>query len=158
MEASKEFVEGKHNIGWVGSSFKEKLYGESFEPVQLGSYGVLPRDMNDAAIESELKPGFCTLGDVHALLKSDNQVFKDGNWNLFYFPSFVVRVSWVGGVWGVSAWHRDDSAWFPGIRVFSPANGRSGPMIAGPSGGLTLESVHARLQKLESLINPELLK
>lgn len=82
---------------------------------------VLPRNMIDAQIESELKPGYCTLGDVLAFLEEAPKKYKDGNWNLFYTPAFVVSVRWNGDEWRVSAWGRDGRGWDADSRVFSPA-------------------------------------
>jgi hypothetical protein len=83
--------------------------------------------MTDAEIESELKPGICELGDVLAFLKNASEECKDGYWNLFYFPAFVVGVGWGAGFggWGVSAWDRGDGDWSDAYRVFSPATRHS---------------------------------
>lgn len=43
--------------------------------------------------------------------------------NLFYTPSRVVCVYWIGGLWRVLDWYRDDGEWRAGHRVFSPATG-----------------------------------
>lgn len=146
MKASEEFVVGKHGIGWVDYDFKSRYGSESFEPVAtLGTYQTLPRYMSDKAIESELKPGICTLGDVLALLEGAPQESKDGNWNIFYVGAFVVGVRWIDVAWYVGTWHRGDSVWYAGVRVFSPATGAQ-DLVAGPSDSLTLE---ARVRALE---------
>ena len=158
MNSSEEFKVGKHSIGFVNSSFIERFEEQDFEAVTTPPRAIrLPQYMNNAQIESELKPGLCTLGDVLAVLDSTDLTYRDGNWNLFYFPSCVVSVCWDswGGSWGVSAWHRDGGVWNEGDRVFSPASDRLEHSV--PS-GLSLESLDARLKKIERIINPELLK
>lgn len=158
MKTSEGFVVGKHGIGYVSSSFISRIGDTEFEPVSAPPRAItLPRDMNDAVIESELKPGICTLGDVLAVMDSSDKAFKDGYANIFYLPSCVVLVYWYGGEWSVDDWGRDDSAWSAGGRVFSPASGRSSTVSSGPT-DLSLESLDARLKKIEGLINPKLLK
>lgn len=149
MKASKEFVVGKHNIGFVGSNFKEHFSGEEFESRPMPTFQKLPRSMNDATIESELKPGICELGDVLAFLDNAPQECKDGYWNLFYFSAFVVFVGWDDGVWRVLTWRRDGHVWGAGGRVFSPETGNS---VAKASDTLSLESLDARLKKVEGFI------
>lgn len=124
MEALKEFKIGKHNIGYVSDSFKERFEGVGFDAYsdnRCPPFQKLPRAMNDAAIESELKPGLCSLADVLAFLDNAPEECKDGSWNLFYTPSFVVRVRWHGGGWRVSTWERDGRGWDADYQVFSPA-------------------------------------
>lgn len=127
MKAGNEFVEKKHNIGYVTSFFTEKFGDMEFEEKKLPTFQKLPRTMSDAEIESELKPGICTLGDVVAFMDSVPEECRDGNFNLFYTPAFVVDVHWSSdsGGWFVDAWYRDDDWWFSDYRVFSPATDRS---------------------------------
>lgn len=157
MKSSKEFAVGKHGIGYVSSSFTSRIGDVEFESVAwLPRPTILPRDMTDAEIESELKPGMCTLGDVLAVMDSADKAFKDGYANIFYFPSCVVYVCWDGDEWRVFAWDRVGRAWCAGARVFSPASGRA--LETSGTKDLSLESLDARLKKLEGLINPDLLK
>jgi hypothetical protein len=156
MKTSTEFKVGKHGIGYVSSSFISRIKVEEFEPVSAPPRAiVLPRNMTDEKIESELKPGISTLGDVLAVLTSENLEYRDGRLNLFYTPSCVVSVYWDGDGWRVYGWARDGYEWDGGYRVFSPATVSSEPMTSGP---MSLESLDARLKKLESIINPSLLK
>lgn len=144
IEAKKEIKEGKHGIGYVSSSFESRFYDKEFDSVKTPpSFQKLPRNMTDAQIESELKPGFCTLGDVLAVIQSDNAEFKDGNWNLFYFEACVVVVGWRGSYWDVLAFDRDDRAWAAGRRVFSPATGNSATVSSVPSDSEALGSLTA---------------
>lgn len=123
LNSTNEFVVGKNNIGFVSSDFKTRFPDIDFEPKTLGSFQTLKRGMTDADIESELKPGICDLGDVYAFLQNPPQGTKNGDWNLFYTPSFVMYVRWDAdsGYWIVNAWGRDGFGWSAGIRVFSPA-------------------------------------
>lgn len=138
--ASKEFLVGNHNIGYIYDSFTERFGKEKFSVRKLGTYQTLSKYMTDAQIESELKPGICELGDVLAFLDNAPTESKDGNWNLFYTKSFVVFVRWHAdsGEWRVGAWLRDDCEWVQGNRVFSPATDHSESL--GSSVTLTLES------------------
>lgn len=158
MKTIEEFQVGKNNIGYISSLFFSHV-PEYFEKVTevRWSTTILSRTMTDTQIESELKPGTCTLGDVLAVIKSEDASFKDGYANIFYFPSCVVGVNWGGVEWGVVDWGRGGGAWGAGSRVFSPASGRSDTVSSGPT-DLSLESLDARLKKIEGLINPELLK
>lgn len=121
MNSAVEFVKGKHNIGYVDSEFQTRFKDVEFSVRSAPSFQKLPRSMNDATIESELKPGFCELGDIIAFLDNPPEGTKDGNWNLFYTPAFVVRVYWDDGEWCVYAWRRFGYEWRDARRVFSPA-------------------------------------
>lgn len=158
LTASEVFAEGKYQIGYVSPYFKECFYKSFFEEVKSApTWQTLSRTMSDAEIESTLKPGNCTLGDVLSIIESTDPAYKDGNWNLFYMPTCVVSVYWNAGygAWNVDAWQRDVDVWDAGGRVFSPAT-RSVTQIS--SDTLTLESLDARLKKIEAIINPDLLK
>lgn len=138
MKALDEFVVGKRSIGYVSSDFKERFGSIEFEKRAMPTFQKLPRAMSDTTIESELKPGFCELGDVIAFLDNPPADSKDGNWNLFYTSAFVVRVRWGGDEWGVGAWERGGDAWRAGARVFSPATVGSVTQDSGHSDALTL--------------------
>lgn len=158
MKFNEEFQIGKHKIGYLSSTFKEAFKDSEFVSVLVPAYQKLPRRMSDAAIESELKPGICTLGDLITFMDNAPEECKDGWYNLFYFPSFVVDVDWHGGEWYVDAWGRGDGEWIADFRVFSPATTKPSESSSSASSSLTLESLDARVRKLESLINPALLK
>ncbi len=121
MEVKKEFREGSNNIGYLYSEFYKNVIVEDFQPKSaVGKFQTLKRSMADVEIEGELKPGYCTLGDVFALLKSEDKTFRDGNLNLFYLSSCVVRVDWLDGRWRVHAWRRGGARLVCGpSRVFS---------------------------------------
>lgn len=127
MQVQDEFVVGKHNIGWVSSYLIEKIGEEKLEQNKLPTFQILSRHMTDSQIESELKPGICTMSDIYSFLKNPPQESKDGNWNLFYTRAFVIDVRWGAGSgeWHVDAWQRDGNGWNAGIRVFSPATKHS---------------------------------
>lgn len=126
LKASKEFVEGKHSIGYVSSGFMGYFGKTSFESRSMPTFQKLETRMSDFEIEEKLKPGLCELGDILAFMENAPKECKDGNWNLFYTASCVVHVHWFGGEWFVRACDRGVSAWDAGRRVFSPANVRSG--------------------------------
>lgn len=153
--ASKEFVVGKNNIGYISTRFTEEFRKAQFASKPMPTFRKLGKSMTDAQIESELKPGMCELGDVLTFLENAPEECKDGWSNLFYFPSFVVRVVWRDGPWSVSAWDRDGSGWSGYFRVFSPATGNSKPLNStlDSSEALTLISeIEASLAKLKKLI------
>lgn len=148
-KASEEFKVGINEIGYVYSSFASRFSGQEFEmPIAAPSSKKIPRFMSDAEIESEFKPGSCTLGDVLAVLRSDNPEYKDGNWNLFYFEACVVDVNWNSGRgdWSVSAWGRGGGKWGAGNRVFSPATD------AEALGTMPSETLALRLAELKKTI------
>lgn len=118
---------GKHQIGYINERFLEHFKDVEFEAKTLPKFQKLPRYMTDAEIESELKPGFCELGDILAFLDGAPEECKDGYWNLFYIPSFVVHVHWDGTRWNVHAWDRDGYDWSARHRVFAPATESSKP-------------------------------
>jgi hypothetical protein len=126
-KSSEEFAVGKHSIGYVSSDFKSKFGSTEFDERPMPTFQKLGRSMKDAAIESELKPGTCELGDVLAFMDNAPQECKDGYANLFYFPACVVCVRWGAdyAAWYVDTWDRRGREWSAGCRVFSPATGRS---------------------------------
>lgn len=128
MKTSSEFKVGKHSIGWVDSSFLDRM-PETFEEGTSLPFQQLPRVMTDAEILKELNVSECNLGDVIAFLKNPPEGTKDGYWNLFYMNGFVVRVSWYagGGGWDVGAWSRGSRDWVASFRVFSPATDTRAP-------------------------------
>lgn len=123
LKASEEFVSGKHNIYYVNSRFTEEFKDTQFEQRPVPTYQKLARSMKDVEIEYELKPGYCSLGDILAFIENASSECKNGYSNLFYFPQFVVGVRWSDGDWDVYAWYRDGSVWLGNYRVFSPATG-----------------------------------
>lgn len=148
--ASKVFVKGQHNIGFVSSSFTEH-FGE-MEVEELGvvlQSQTLPRALNDKEIFKELGATECTLGDIIATLDAATDDMKDGKWNLFYVQgtSRVVGVIWSASVrvWSVSGWGRDGSAWGEGLRVFSPATDARASALSTSS--LSLESAIAAVKE-----------
>lgn len=146
FNATKEFKEGEHSIGYVSSTFEKEFKNVEFEKCSVPTFQVLPRDMTDVEIESELKPGMCELGDLQAFLENPPKESKDGSYNLFYFKSFVVDVRWLGAYWHVYAWGRDGGGWLAGDRVFSPATTAGALEHSGPS-DLNLESAIALVKK-----------
>lgn len=153
LQAAEEFKAGKHEIGYVSSTFGDKFKKSKFHTVSLLPRSIaLPRRMTDSEIESELKPGLCTLGDVLAILNSKDKTYRDGKWNLFYFGACVVSVRWRGDAWDVRAWARGGRGWPGGARVFSPATDRD------TEDTLTLQELDTRIKKIETVINPQLLK
>lgn len=105
MKTKEAFIEGKNNIGWVGSTFKEKFYDTSFivkeaEGLQTKT---LERSMNDREILAELKPQAVTLGDVLVFLSKANK----SDWYIFYVNDTK------GTLWAVSArWFSGYGGWF----------------------------------------------
>lgn len=160
MKFNEEFQVGNHQIGWLSSNFTDAFKESDIVSVMMPTFQKLGRPMSDYAIESELKPGICTTGDVLAFLDGAPQECKDGWANLFYFPSFVVRVHWYAGSgeWGVDAWGRVGLDWYSGGRVFSSATDKRSVAEPSASDVLTLESLHLRLSKIEKIIHPDLLK
>lgn len=140
MKTTTEFKVGKHGIGWISDTFAERVGISEFEKSVMPRVHTLQHYMTDAEIENEITKGqYASLGDVLAVLDSIDPVFKDGNWNLFYFSSCVVRVGWHSGdrEWDVDTWDRDGSGWFAGNRVLSPETGTQ-TLNTGPSDILAL--------------------
>lgn len=130
LKASEEFVVGKHKIGYVSSDFKKYVDSIEFEVGSMPKFQKSGKNMKDAEIESELKPGICTLSDVLALIDNAPEECKDGWSNIFYFGAFVVYVGWRAddARWLVDAWYRGGYEWDAGSRVFSPATVPSVPV------------------------------
>lgn len=154
MKTSNEFIKGKHSIGYVSSDFEKYFGNTEFEAKTVPAYQVLPRRMNDAEIEGELKPGISELGDILAFLDSAPTECKDGNWNLFYTEAYVVLVRWDAefGVWDVHAWGRGVGRWCGGFRVFSPVTETSKPSDLSSLETLTLSAVLKRVESLETIV------
>lgn len=150
MKASNEFKVGKHNIGYIESRFSHQFKSSSFEKKEMPTFQKLPRSMNDAAIEFELKPGLCELGDIIAFLDNAPEECKDGYWNLFYMEPFVVSVSWdsVSQGWLVSSWDRLGNTWHEGSRVFAPATESSNPSYLEHSEPLILKNFAEQLEEV----------
>ncbi len=140
-KVSEEFVAGKHNIGYVYESFKNKFYDEEIVPGKVLISQKLPRDMTDGEIFKEFKIEECSLGDILTTLDAATEEMKDGNWNIFYVGSHVVHVHWSSacGGWHVGGWYRGDDMWFEGFRVFTPATA-SAVLDFGTSDTLKLEN------------------
>ena len=168
FKVSKEFIVGNHSIGWINDRFLKHFKNTKFAERPMPTFQKLPRAMNDVAIESKLKPGFCELGDILTFLDNAPEECKDGYANLFYFSAFVVNVGWVAGrrEWNVSAWQRGGGGWVAGSRVFSPATGsqKLSPKTLGHSDSLSLETrvknLETEVQRLsnwaEQIVIPEL--
>lgn len=162
FSSKDEFQVGKHNIGWLDSDFHPLFPDVSFEPRTLGTFQKLPRRMTDAEIESELKPGFCELGDIVAFMDNAPEECKDGRANLFYTPSFVVSVYWdsFDRGWRVRTCRRDDPGWSADVRVLSPATKPATLIPSEPSDyfvPLTLEikNLAAQVQRLADCFEPK---
>lgn len=154
MKTTTEFKVGKHGIGWISDTFAKRVGISEFEKSVMPRVHTLQRNMTDAEIENEITKGqYASLGDVLAVLDSTDPVFKDGNWNLFYFPSCVVDVDWYSGDrgWHVGAWDRGGSGWNAGGRVLSPATSNRLNFELDSS-----ESLERRVEKIEKIL--ELLK
>lgn len=152
MKTSSEFIVGKHNIGWVSSDFINRVGDVEFKEAKQPYFSTLERITTDAEIEKEITKGqFATLGDILWLLDSKEKKYRDGNWNLFYLPSCVVRVSWYAGygLWGVGTWNRDARRWDASYRVLSPATG-SKTLSPSPFDTLLLGALTSRIEKLEA--------
>lgn len=122
LVAAEEFTAGKHGIYYVSPSFSIQFKNDSIEARPMPTFKKLDKAMADEEIESELKPGVATLGDLIAFLDNASEECKDGDWNLFYFPGCVVFAFWIAGRgWYVYAYLRDDRRWLSGSRVVSPA-------------------------------------
>jgi hypothetical protein len=156
LSTFEEFQIGKHQIGWM---YNLDRLPETFTPVtKLPTFQKLLRNMTEAQIESELKPGLCTPGDVLFFLDNAPEECKDGNWNLFHFASFVVYVDWDSGRggWNVYAWGRGGRGWDAGDRVFSPATGTQ-ELGTGPSVPLTLENRVAALEAWKERVQSDVI-
>jgi len=108
LYSTKEFAVGKNGISYVRDNFKEKFYGMEFEEVSAEGIEVkkLPRDMNDTAIQAELRPNPITLGDLLAFLKD-----APHEWYICYIKDER------GVLWAVSAcWDSDSGGWGVGVR------------------------------------------
>lgn len=149
MKTSEEFRVGKHQIGWISSSILSALPA-TFKKRTSPTYQVTSKTMSFAELPE------CELGHILSFLENPPEECKDGYGNYFKCGSLLVCVRW-GGVnrgWDVGGWAPGDDVG-AGRRVFS------GNLKLGTSGktsdALSLESLTARVEKLEALFNPKLL-
>lgn len=106
LNADTEFVAGKNNISWVGSTFRKTFDGARFKKKSFGGLHVqrLPRDMDDTQILKELHPEPVELGDVLAFLEQADRSL----WFLFYVADakgtvWVLNAGWDAGGWNLEA-------------------------------------------------------
>lgn len=106
MNSTKEFAVGQNDISWIGSNFKEHLYGIAFKKASAEGLETqkLSRFMNDTAILKEFDPAPVLLGDVLAFLKTANH----SDWYIFYVNDakgtlWAVDADWDGSGWRVGA-------------------------------------------------------
>lgn len=120
MKTAQEFKVGKHDIGWISSSFFERL-PKTFTEKEMPRIETLTKDSTDAEIEET--HGLCELGHILAFLKNPPEGTKGGYFNIFYTESCVVDVYWSSGHsrWDVDTWYRGVDRWHAGHRVLSPA-------------------------------------
>lgn len=120
---------------YVYSSFTDRISSKA-RPVKEGtSYRLISSKLveyaTDKQIESELpEKHIFSEDDVCAILADliekqsngeEGVLDNDGNWNLFYTPTFVVYAYWYDDEWFVDAWRRVSFDWDGDSRVFSPA-------------------------------------
>lgn len=129
-KTSNYFQEGKNNITWVESNFREWFSDTSFVSkdgkVPL-KFKKLEKFMTAAEILSEWNPEPITLGDVAWAMEKSADMLKSGYANLFYLKDKHDVLRAVGAHWsaGDGGWrvYADEVsgpvAWFDGIRVFS---------------------------------------
>lgn len=156
LKASKEFVVGKHNIGYVGSEFSNNFYDMEFEKTKPKlKTKILEKNMLDKDILAELKPQETTLGDfMHALDNpKDCEMLKNDYANIFY-----IRDS-KDILWAVDAcWHGAYRGWRVNANsVVNPYEWDAGHQVVSHGFGpeklepLSLESdFEARIKELES--------
>jgi len=80
------FREGKNDIGWMGSNFKEHFSEMEVVLPKEATFTIkkLERGMTDKEILAELKPNECTLGDLAYAMKNDLLDKENYNANIFY--------------------------------------------------------------------------
>ena len=152
LKSSEEFVEGKNDIVWIGSNFKEHFHGLTFNesPSKGLKTRVLGKQMNATKILSELRPEPVSLGDVLAALKT---LDKSG-WYIFYVEDmddelWAVYADWLAayGGWGVGASSvADPSRWNAVYQVVSRRFSDTKKQTLSPSDTLSLEK---RIEALE---------
>lgn len=124
MKTTKdEFVIGKHNIGWISSSFLEK-----FDNIKLTGKGQmlqtknLEQEMTDQEILGEFGAEEVTLEDILYMLDHNDTLLKNGYANIFYIKdtAFVACVFWYAfdAAWSVGGWNRG-YGWGRGDHVLS---------------------------------------
>lgn len=157
MNSTKEFKAGKNEISWIGSNFKEHLYGIEFKKASAQGLETrtLPRYMNNAAILKELAPEAVELGDVLAFLKDADRE----RWYLFYVKDAVgilwaVSADWGGDGWDVGAFPVSDPyGWYDDGVVVSRRFSDTQNKKLSPSETQTLPSdFETRLAEVEAIL------
>lgn len=129
----KDFFKGREGL-YIGYNFQKEFLPNT-KDVKKSAFSLqafkLIESANDAKIEESLPKEYlfdesevCSIiADLISKQPKGQEGILLNDWsaNLFYTPSFVVRVSWFGGEWFVFAGHRDGNACFSISRVFSPA-------------------------------------
>lgn len=133
----KEFFQDRDGL-YVWSDFKQRIIEKTTGPALAGSsYSIdsfkLLERADDAQIEAALPEKHVFSEDAVCAIVAElitkqpkgeeGTLLNNGYANLFYTPSFVVRVRWRsdGSRWHVCAWDRDGHRWDSDERVFSPA-------------------------------------
>lgn len=119
---------------WVSSDFIDRIVSkitEKIPAVFAVSSFELKKDSTDAEIEGALPvKHIFTESEVASVVASliakqpngeSGALLNNRKWNLFYTPSFVVRVHFRDSGWYVDTFGRDDVRWDARKRVFSPA-------------------------------------
>ena len=159
MKTTQQFKVGKNNISYLSSDFQEWFGSMTVGKGKvLTEKRVLSRPMNDAEIIKEFSPEEVSLGDILATLPT---LDKDG-WYVFYVEDkdgvlCAVDGYWDGGGWGVDA-NRTGGLyrWDDGPQVLSRKF--LDTKSADPLNLSDLDALSKRVERLEKLFNPELLK
>jgi len=120
LNASDEFVAGRHGIARVDSDFAERFHSLSFVPASATEIveTPLPRNMAIDEIVSELKPGAATLAELFVYLHRSST----WPWSIFYLSDAsgtacaVICLS-MDGEWHISAAERP-GPWTSTYRVY----------------------------------------
>lgn len=153
LNVSKEFVVGKNDISWIGSNFKERLYGLTFTMPEDSDLEIktLGNRMNDKEIIAGFNPEPVTLGDVLAFFKE--KATKDG-WYVCHVKGSNGVLWAVFGYWDVVGWSFEAYAlgypgrWFDGVQFLSRRFGAK-KLSSGSSDTQNLGNFESRLKALE---------
>lgn len=153
LNASKEFGVGNNHISWIGSNFKEHMYGLTFTMPEDSDLEIktLGKRMNDKEIIAEFNPEPVTLGDVLVFFKE--KATKDG-WYVCHVKDSNGVLWAVFGFWDGVGWNFEASAldypvrWYGGDRFLSRRFGAK-KLSSGSSDTQNLGNFESRLKALE---------